>query len=384
MPFRAIQPLVDLLTRVAPHKARPLNERIQADEVYKAGHTMRLPVPREASPEPNLNQSADLAQPCPNCVPGNPWGWSCPQPIPDPTTDPEHAWHLDNGAPPGHAHCGNCENLLALQAPTTSKCDFCQVYFCGISVPGRCAAAPLLSQQPHNMNEMIDIIQSTDVYDCFNGNAVEVDFMLDYLRAQQLTPKHIYREVVMHTQSQPRGFSPLIEMDIFADIHNVSGGTDPDPEAPRNRICRVCATEVLLWGLKDWWIRERQKGFVSVHITSRRDCPEGSGCQRQKDADHANEFNHIIAFLPGLPPLPPSNEGPSAVDTPLEADNNSGGTDTQPATPHPVFAHDFSPIPPLSLSGIVPDVPPPYGVPPQIARVSSTTEVANLLNNLSQ
>lgn len=67
----------------------------------------KLPAPREASPEPNINQSTEFAQPCPHCLPGNPFGWRCPLPIPDPNTDADHAWPLDDGLPPGHAHCGN-------------------------------------------------------------------------------------------------------------------------------------------------------------------------------------------------------------------------------------------------------------------------------------
>jgi len=133
----------------------------------------QIPTPREASPEPNLNQSADFARPCPHCLPGNPYGWRCPQPIPDPNTDPDHAWHFEDGTPPGHGYCGNCENLLANAAPTTTKCDLCQVSFCGVGVQGRCVAAPIQSQQPHGMSDVGDLIQSTEVYECFDSNTIE-------------------------------------------------------------------------------------------------------------------------------------------------------------------------------------------------------------------
>ena len=190
------------------------------------------------------------------------------------------------------------ENLLALRAPTTSKCDLCQVSFCGVSIQGRCMAASLISQHPHNLSDIGDLIQSSELYECFDGNTVEVEIMFDYLTAQRLTPRHIYREVcnhqaisdfltslfqvVTHIQSQSRGFQPLIEMDLFSDVHGVAAGIDPDPNAPRNRICRVCAAEVLLYGLKDWWIRERQKGFLEETVLGRRDCPDGNNCTRQK------------------------------------------------------------------------------------------------------
>lgn len=71
-------------------------------------------------------------------------------------------------------------------------------------------------------------------------------------------------------------------MDVFSDVHGVAAGVDPDPLAPRNKICRVCAAEALLYGLKEWWIRERQKGFLEESVLGRNDCPDGAACARQK------------------------------------------------------------------------------------------------------
>jgi hypothetical protein len=132
--------------------------------VLLIAHLLQIPTPREASPEPNLNQNADFARPCPHCLPGNPYGWRCPQPIPDPVSDPDHAWHFDDGTPPGHLYCGNCENLLAIGAPTTTKCDMCQVSFCGVGVQGRCIASPLQSQHPHGISDVGDLIQVRPIY----------------------------------------------------------------------------------------------------------------------------------------------------------------------------------------------------------------------------
>ena len=87
------------------------------------------------------------------------------------------------------------ENLLAIRAPETSKCDLCQVLFCGVGVQGRCEAAPLHAQHPHAMSDIADLVQSSDVYDCFDGLFVEVNYMLDYLTAQRKRPQHVYREV---------------------------------------------------------------------------------------------------------------------------------------------------------------------------------------------
>ena len=52
-----------------------------------------------------------------------------------------------------------------------------------------------MTQQPHGMTSLTDMIQSSDVYECFGGNTVEVEIMLEYLETQRLSPRHIYREV---------------------------------------------------------------------------------------------------------------------------------------------------------------------------------------------
>ncbi len=67
------------------------------------------------------------------------------------------------------------------------------------------------------------------------------------------------------------------------DVHPVASGIDPDPRAPRRRICRVCAAEILLFGLREWWVRERKKGFLEPQVLARPDCPDGSQCPRQKN-----------------------------------------------------------------------------------------------------
>ncbi|KAI6027655.1 hypothetical protein BKA83DRAFT_4232205 [Pisolithus microcarpus] len=305
---RPLQTMLDVLLRSDPSRTRTERERMQADEVYKPGQPMRIPAPREPSPEPNFNDTPDwdYARPCPHCAADNQFGWACPQPIVDYATDPERAWHVDDGAPPGHAYCGNCESLLALQAPITTKCDFCQVSFCGISVHGRCIALPLNTQQPHDMNDLGDFVQSSEIYECFDSNFVEVEILFDYLTTRQITPKKIYRDIVLHIQAQPHGFRPLIESGVFAEIHAITVGIDEDPGAIRTRICRHCAADILLWGLKEWWVREREIAIQKGLLQRRPDCEAGSSCSRQKDLAHTKEFNHVII---GTPVLPQSSTG---------------------------------------------------------------------------
>ncbi|KAH6912790.1 hypothetical protein BKA70DRAFT_1370273 [Coprinopsis sp. MPI-PUGE-AT-0042] len=286
--------VVDTLLRIAPEKARTVREREQADAVYRSGLSLRIPSPREPSPEPAINVNADLAQPCPHCAANNPHGWRCPQPIADPATDADNAWHLDGGMPPGHGQCGHCENLLAVDAPNTTSCDLCKVPFCGINIPGRCTAVLLQLQQPQGLSSISDLIESADVYDCFDGNNFEVDVVFDYLRTHDKTPRHLYREIIAHLLSQPRGLLPLLESDAFSEING--SGPENVPQGPHNRICRVCAYEVLIWGMREWWVRERQKGLLDPSILRRPDCHEGSRCQRQRETAHAKEFNHIVSI----------------------------------------------------------------------------------------
>lgn len=88
--------------------------------------------------------------------------------------------------------------MLALQAPSTTKCDMCLVSFCGIHVQGRCAAVPLLVQQPHDLGKLDDLIESPRFFECFDENTVEVNYLIDYMTVQSLTPKHIYHEACIN------------------------------------------------------------------------------------------------------------------------------------------------------------------------------------------
>lgn len=45
----------------------------------------------------------------------------------------------------------------------------------------------------------------------------------------------------------------------------------------------MCAAEVLVWGLKLWWVQERKKGSLEPQILNRPDCADGPECIRQKD-----------------------------------------------------------------------------------------------------
>ena len=98
------------------------------------------------------------------------------------------------------------ENLVALRAPSTSRCDFCQVSFCGISIPERCYASSLRSQNPNGFSNLGDLIQAPDIYECFEGNTIEVDRLFDYLTEHRVAPKQIYQEVRAPRTVHPKSF----------------------------------------------------------------------------------------------------------------------------------------------------------------------------------
>lgn len=87
--------------------------------------------------------------------------------------------------------------------------------------------------------------------------------------------------------------------DLFPDVRE-----DSTEDRPRRRICRLCAVEVFLWGLKDWWVRERRKGYVEPSVVNRKDCPEGRNCSREADYGKSFfpiEFQPLIQDSPSLP-----------------------------------------------------------------------------------
>lgn len=74
-----------------------------------------------------------------------------------------------------------------------------------------------------------------------------------------------------------------MELELFTDIHSVAPGPEPSADSPRTKACRLCAAEIFLWGLKEWWVRERQKGCLEQSVMNRKDCPDASRCVRQKN-----------------------------------------------------------------------------------------------------
>lgn len=137
-----------------------------------------------------VNQAFNAHDPRFLSMPNNEFGWRCPQPLADPATNPENAWNLDNGTPPGHAWCGYCDELHAVGSPSTSRCSICTTSFCGLSVPALCAAHHLSSAQlPVAVSNLTGIIQSQEVYEAFYGNTTEV---IAYFQILSRATIHLY------------------------------------------------------------------------------------------------------------------------------------------------------------------------------------------------
>jgi len=115
-------------------------------------------------------------------------------------------------------------------------------------------------------------------------------------------------QIIQDLQKRPQGFLKLIELELFNEIHAVPAGTEPNADAPRNKACRLCAAEIFLWGLKDWWIKERMKGFLEETIVKRKDCPDFNQCTRQRDdPGMALSFSFTVVLPDCLRFLDPSS-----------------------------------------------------------------------------
>jgi len=152
-----------------------------------------------------------------------------------------------------------------------------------------------MTQVPEGLSELEQLLSCEEIVDLFRGNLVERDFLIDHAQANGISPIQIYREILASILARPDGFQRLIEEDVFVDLYpNANILPDSDPEAPRQRICRICASEVFLWGLKTWWHQQRASGHVDPEIMARKDCPDGNSCPEQDSASHARQWNHFI------------------------------------------------------------------------------------------
>ena len=59
----------------------------------------------------------------------------------------------------------------------------------------RCIALSIDSQSLHGLSDINDLIQCPDVYECFDGDTVEVEYMIEYMTSHGKSPRRVYRQV---------------------------------------------------------------------------------------------------------------------------------------------------------------------------------------------
>ncbi|KAG8938197.1 hypothetical protein FRC04_009254 [Tulasnella sp. 424] len=238
---KLLEGFVEVLLRTYPEKQRSQAERDQADDVYSPSHQISIPPPKPATQDNVLLPQSrghdpppdNLARPCPHCLPNNEFGWRCPRPLADPQSDPEHAWNLDNGTPPGHAWCGTCDELHPVGSPSTTKCSVCETSFCGISVPHLCVANSMSSAHlPVAVSNLTGMIQSLEVYDAFNGNTTEVELLFDWLREDGRGPRGILLSMIEKVRASPSGFQALIDQGVFTRQPDDDAASEAPPPPP--------------------------------------------------------------------------------------------------------------------------------------------------------
>ncbi|CAE6421180.1 unnamed protein product [Rhizoctonia solani] len=383
-PSRVVQSLVAALLRVYPERARTEGERAQADEVYIAGREIPIPPPRPQNPDallPQQQNSANdhLARPCPNCAPNNSFDWTCPRPIPNPETDRANAWNLENGPPPGHNYCGACDELYAIGAPTSSRCDMCTTGFCGISVPQVCRSHWLHQVRlMSDYNSLQGLIQSDRIYAIFNNNSTEVDILFDYLREAEITPNMIYLDIIDHILATPEGFEPLIARDIFRGSHPVDMRV-PDAQyaaaRPREHLPSVLFSEFTdEEDSDDEREDERRRTGVSASgangSSGRLSNGNYSGLVNESSRDLTNEGEiSPTTVLPRLADLMRSMrdiETPSSLTLPAVSRRGPSGSIIVPPPAAPVST------PPLTFTSSVNPPPPPSSRRRRICRECAT------------
>ncbi|EJT98826.1 hypothetical protein DACRYDRAFT_118588 [Dacryopinax primogenitus] len=99
----------------------------------------------------------------------------------------------------------------------------------------------------------------------------------------------------------------------------------PQPPVYFTRICRDCSEQVFIWGIYDWWVRERSlvEAAIPATVRAKKDCVNGRRCDHQGSASHSREFNHICDPAPpssnpehALPPVPDAED---PLPLPIEA-----------------------------------------------------------------
>lgn len=116
---------------------------------------------------------------------------------------------------------------------------------------------------------------------------------VDVLPSFVLPPGSAEPEAALMSRSAPQAeAAPSSSAVAAAHSSSASAVTAPtssaNPSAAlprRRRVCRECATEIFIHGLKDWWAREMAttlgKERLPAWVTARKMCENGEGCTEQ-------------------------------------------------------------------------------------------------------
>jgi len=124
-------------------------------------------------------------------------------------------------------------------------------------------------------------------------------FFFDYLTERRMTPKQIYKGYGISCPSRPKPPNRLSRsLNIFkaplSNLHHcLNKNSSPrstgllEVSIPTSRTRQNIAGGVLqrffLWGIRDWWIRERRKGSLSTATLDKLTALVGSLAGNQKD-----------------------------------------------------------------------------------------------------
>ncbi|KAI5838947.1 hypothetical protein DFP73DRAFT_242268 [Morchella snyderi] len=279
-----------LLTRF-PDKRRDAAELKELEKVYKPGQKVYI---EEASPDDDddddhhsdsdddRDDSHIAWPPCPCCVPGNPYGHTCPDPIP--ATDPPH--RVDTYSYRNHVHCQQCPNTIPTTWKSGYKCESCGTLNCGAlfgcTLPG--VLAPPAAQVYH--------IAPPDP--AFHNNRTERHHFESWRGATQTSYLQIAQMIYEWVVAGNGGEFPALRRSVGTDAY----------------VCRGCVAPVLQARFMAWWCAER----VKLYVDSRDKCWYGWGCRTQfHNSDHARKLQHCCPVVPEAERRAPRARGDGAV-----------------------------------------------------------------------
>lgn len=230
-----------------PSRARLESDRVQADEIYRIGQTIRvrfltvlypvshtgasrypllesLPLSPTSLPPMNLLGRAATAIPITNTGGIVPSRSLILVPIRITLGLSNEVVHpVMRGAETGEPGfiawmevgltIAGSDELHSIHAPHSSRCDLCLVSFCGVGIPRRCVSLPLMAQVPEGLSELEQLLSCEEIVDLFNGNLVERDYLIDHAQANELSPIQIYRDVTSFSQAELRNYSGELSLD---------------------------------------------------------------------------------------------------------------------------------------------------------------------------